>query len=318
MRVTAIQFSRTLLAVLGGLALLSVSPKAQSGQGGAAPAPAPPDFSKVEIKTTKVGNNLYTLEGQGGMIGVLVGPDGIFMVDTQFAPLTPKIVAAVKQLSPLPIKFVVNTHVHGDHTGGNENLAKMGATIFSRDELRAGLANPPAAANGTPGVPAPPAALPMVTYRGPVTFHMNGETVELTPIARAHTDGDTLVQFVNADVIMTGDFYRSVGFPNIDRINGGSLNGMVNGLGVVIGKAGPNTKIIPGHGPTVDRTAVMAHRDMILALRDRVQQLVAQGKSQDDVVAAKLTSSFDAQIPQAAATSDRFVGQLYAELKPRK
>lgn len=320
MRVTAIQFSRTLLAVLGALALLSVSPKAQGGQGGAAPAAAPaaPDFSKIEIKTTKVGNNLYTLEGQGGMIGVLVGPDGVFMVDTQFAPLTPKIVAAVKQLSPLPIKFVVNTHVHGDHTGGNENLAKMGATIFSRDELRAGLANPPAAANGTPGVPAPPAALPLVTYRGPVTFHMNGETVELTPIPRAHTDGDTLVRFVTADVIMTGDFYRSVGFPNIDRINGGSLNGMVNGLGVVIGMAGPNTKIIPGHGPTVDRTAVMAHRDMILALRDRVQQLVAQGKSQDDVMAAKLTSSYDAQIPQAAATSDRFVGQLYAELKPRK
>jgi glyoxylase-like metal-dependent hydrolase (beta-lactamase superfamily II) len=320
MRVTAIQFSRALLAVLGVLALLSVSPKARGGQGGAAPAAAPaaPDFSKVEIKTTKVGNNLYTLEGQGGMIGVLVGPDGVFLVDTQFAPLTPKIVAAVKQLSPLPIKFVVNTHVHGDHTGGNENLAKMGATIFSRDELRAGLANPPAAANGTPGVPAPPAALPMVTYRGPVTFHMNGETVELTPIPRAHTDGDTLVQFVNADVIMTGDFYRSVGFPNIDRINGGSLNGMVAGLGVVIGKAGPNTKIIPGHGPTVDRTAVMAHRDMILALRDKVQQLVAQGKSQDEVLASHPTMSYDAQIPQAATTNERFVGQLYAELKPRK
>src|SRR5260370_16260510 len=183
MRVTEIQFSRALLAVLGVLALLSVSPKARGGQGGAAPAAAPaaPDFSKVEIRTTKVGNNLYAREGQGGMIGVLVGPDGVFLVDTQFAPLTPKIVAAVKQLSPLPIKFVVNTHVHGDHTGGNENLAKMGATIFSRDELRAGLANPPAPANRTPRVPAPPAALPLSPYRGPWPFHLNPQARQANP-----------------------------------------------------------------------------------------------------------------------------------------
>src|SRR5215475_14512697 len=148
------------------------------------------DFSKVEIKTTKITDKFYTLEGQGGMIGALVGPDGVFLVDTQFAPLTEKIVAAVKKISSGPIRFVVNTHVHGDHTGGNENFGKMGTVIFSRDQLRARLARPAGNAQ-----PAPPAALPVVTYDGPVTIHMNGEEVRLIPIRSAHTDGDTLVRF---------------------------------------------------------------------------------------------------------------------------
>src|SRR6266566_594029 len=174
MKIARIKISLVGLATLFGMAALTYSQ-------------APPDFSKVEIKTTKVADNFYTLEGQGGMIGVLAGPDGVFLFDTQFAPLTGKIVAAVKQISPNPIRFVVNTHVHPDHT-----------------------------------------------------------------------DGDTLVYFHNSNVLMTGDFYRSIGYPNIDRANGGSLNGMIDGLGVVIGMAGPNTKIIPGHGPTVDRTAVIA------------------------------------------------------------
>src|SRR5262249_53447559 len=214
------------------------------------------DFSKVEIKTTKITDKFYTLEGQGGMIGALVGSDGVFLVDTQFAPLTEKIVASVKKISPSPIKFVVDTHVHGDHTGGNENFAKLGAVLFSRDQLRARLANP-----GGTAQPAPPAALPMVTYDKPVTLHMNGEEIQLIPIRAAHTDGDTLVRFPGLDVMMTGDYYQSIQFPNIDHPNGGSLNGMLEGLAITIGMAGPKTKIIPGHEPTVDRATVMAHRD---------------------------------------------------------
>ena len=283
-----------------------------------APAQAQQDFSKVQIKTTPITKNFFTLEGQGGTIGVLSGPDGIFMVDDQFAPLTDKIVAAIHQISNAPIKFVVNTHVHGDHTGGNENLGKMGVTILARENLRNRLAHPAPAANGTPGVPAPTVALPMITYNGPVTFHMDGEDVQLIPIAAAHTDGDTMVRFVNADVIMTGDFYRSIQYPNIDRINGGTLNGMIDGLGQIIARSGPNTKIIPGHGPTVDRTAVMAHRDMILSIRDRVSKLIEQGKSQDDVLAAKPTADYDSKVPNSAETTQRFVTQLYAELKPAK
>jgi cyclase len=273
-----------------------------------------PDFSKVEIKTTKISDNFYTLDGQGGTIGVLVGADGIFMVDSQFAPLSQKIAAAIHQISDKPIRFMVNTHVHGDHTGGNENFAKMGATIFARDELRYRLAHPAPGANGAPGAPAPAAALPVVTYEGPVTIHMDGEEVQLIPIHRAHTDGDTLVHFVHNDVLMTGDYFRSIQFPNIDRANGGSLDGMLEGLGITIGMAGPNTKIIPGHGPMVDRAAVIAHRDMILAIRAKVDALVQQGKTVDEVLAAKTTSDFDS-IPNASTTSERFVRQLYAELK---
>ena len=164
----------------------------------------------------------------------------------------------------------------------------------------------------------PPPALPLVTYRGRTTFHMNGEEVDLIPIPRAHTDGDTLVRFKNADVLMTGDYYRSVGYPNIDRANGGSLNGMLEGMGVTIGLAGPNTKVIPGHGPTVDRMGLIAHRDMILAVRDRVAKLVQQGKTAEETLAAHPTSDYDSKVPQAQQTSERFVGQLYAELKPAK
>jgi glyoxylase-like metal-dependent hydrolase (beta-lactamase superfamily II) len=275
-----------------------------------APAPAaqPPDFTKVEIKTTKLTPNFYVLEGQGGAIGVLVGPDGVFMVDSQFAPLSDKIAAAIRQVSDRPIKFMVNTHVHGDHTGGDENFAKMGVTIIARDELRARLAAPP---NG----PKPAAAaLPIVTYKGAMTFHINGEDVQLIAVPAAHTDGDTMVKFPNADVIMTGDFYRSAGFPNIDRANGGTLNGMLAGLQAVVDAAGPSTKIVPGHGAIVDKNAVAAHRQMIVAIRDKVAALVKQGKTQQEVIAAKPTSEYDAKVPQAGTTGERFVGQLYAEV----
>src|SRR5499426_2691462 len=267
------------------------------------------DFSKVQIKTTKLTDKFYTLEGQGGTIGALVGPDGVFLVDTQFAPLSEKIVAAVKKISSSPIRFVVNTHVHGDHTGGNENFGKMGTVIFSRDQLRTRLAQP-----GGNAKPSPAAALPMVTYDGPVTLHMNGEDIQLIPIRSAHTDGDTLVRFPGLDILMTGDYYRSLGYPNIDRANGGTLNGMLDGLGTTIGLAGPTTKIIPGYGPTVDRAAVTAHRDIILAVRDRVADMVKQGKTAQEIIAAKPTASYDSKVEQAAMTSERFINQLYAEL----
>ncbi len=172
-----------------------------------------PDFSKVEIKTTKISDNFYTLDGQGGTIGVLVGPDGTFMVDSQFAPLSQKIAAAIHQISDKPIRFMVNTHVHGDHTGGNENFAKMGVTIFARDELRWRLAHPSPGANGAPGAPAPAEALPVVTYEGPGD-HPHGWR-------RCAFDSDSprshrwrhLVYFPNNDVLMTGDYFRSHPIP---------------------------------------------------------------------------------------------------------
>lgn len=289
---------------------------------GAARAQAPVDDSKTVLKSNKVTDNFYTIDGRGGTIGVLVGPQGTFMVDSQFAPLTDRIVAEIHKISPNPIRFMVNTHVHPDHTGGNANLGKMGVTILARDELRDRLMNPAPGANGQPGTPAPDIALPMITYENKVTFHMDGETIDLIPIRRAHTDGDTMVYFHNADVIMTGDFYRSIGYPNIDRVNGGSLDGMLAGLAQIVALAGPKTIIIPGHGPNVDRNAVQAHRDMILGVRNEVARLMQQGKTSEEVVAAHPTSSFDASVAPAAPNgdknADRFVGQLYAELKTTK
>jgi len=275
-----------------------------------------PDFSQVQIKTTKVASNFYTLEGQGGTIGVLTGPDGVLMVDAQFAPLSDKIVAAIKQISDVRIRFLVNTHVHGDHTGGNENIGKLGAVIIARENLRTRLAKPAPQANGQPGVPAPPIALPVLTYDGALTIHMDGEDVQLIAVPVAHTDGDTMVYFPNANVLMTGDFYRSTGYPNIDRANGGTMNGMLAGFDMIIKTGRPDTKIIPGHGATVDKAAVTAHKAMMVAVRDKVAALTRQNKTQEEVIAAKPTSEFDAKVTGATPmTADRFVGQLYQELK---
>jgi len=279
-------------------------------------AQAQTDYSKIQIKSNKLADNLYTLDGAGGTIGVLTGPDGVFMVDSQFAPLSEKIAAAIKQISGgQPIRFLINTHVHGDHTGGDENFGKMGATIIARPELRHRLAHPAPGPNGQPGVPMPAVGLPLLTYTGSLTLHMDGEEIHVYAIPRAHTDGDSIIQFVNADVIMTGDFYRSIQYPNIDRANGGSLPGLVDALNAVIANAGPNTKIVPGHGPVVDRAAVTAHRDMVIAIRDKVAALVREGKTQEQVVAAKPTADYDAKVQQPGTTAERFVGQLYAELK---
>src|SRR5204863_458842 len=259
MRRTAIRFS---FVVLAASAIMAVFANAQA-----------PDFSKVQIKTNKISNNFYTLDGQGGTIGVLAGPDGVFMVDGQFAPLTDKIVAAIKQITNAPIKYMVNTHVHGDHTGGNENFGKMGVTILARQNLRNRLEHPNPGANGQPVAPTAAPGLPTITYDAPITIRMNGEEIRLIPAPVAHTDGDTFVKFVNANVVMTGDFYRSIQYPNIDRANGGSLPGLIAALDSVIANSDANTKILPGHGPVVDRAAVVAHRDIVIAARDKVAAL---------------------------------------------
>ena len=275
------------------------------------------------MKTNKITDNFYTVDGRGGTIGVLVGPQGTFMVDTQFAPLTDRIVAEIKKISPNPIRFVVNTHVHPDHTGGNANLGKLGATIFARDELRDRLMNPNPGANGQPGTPAPEVGLPVVTYENKITFHMDGETVDLIPIRKAHTDGDTMVYFHNADVIMTGDFYRSIGYPNIDRANGGSLDGMIAGLAQVVALAGPHTKIIPGHG--ADRRQKCRRRAPGHDPRRAERGCKADEGGKDVGRSCRRAS----HVPRSTPTfrrprrtgiemADRFVGQVYAELKPAK
>lgn len=298
------------LSILSALAALTLV--------GNAVGQAPVDYSKVQIETVKLAPNFYVLNGQGGAIGILTGPDGVLMVDSQFAPLTDKIVAAIKQVSNAPIKFLINTHVHGDHTGGNENLGKMGVTIFAREELRNRLMHPAPGANGAPGTPAPAAALPVITYDSPITFHMDGEDVQAIPIPKAHTDGDTLVYFPNANVIMIGDYFRSLGYPNIDRANGGSLPGMLAGIDKAIGLCNATTKVVPGHGAITDRNGLVAHRDMIIAIRDKIAPMVSQGKTLEQVMASKPTAAYDSKVPGVGTTGDRFVGQVYAELKAGK
>ena len=299
-----------------------------------AAASAQADFTKVEIATDKIAPNLYLLSGSagldanhqdaaGGRIGVLAGPDGIFMVDSQYAPLTAKTVAAIKRISPAPIRYLVNTHIHIDHTGGNANFAKLGATILAREELREEMLHPPAQANGNPAQPRDPAGLPVITYGmgPPVQMHMNGEIIDMIPVRAAHTGGDTIIQFEHADVIMIGDFYRNYGYPYIDIANGGSLKGMLEAIDVMMKLAGPNTRLVPGHGTLITRGDLVPYRDMILAVRAKVQAMVAQGSTEAQVVAAKVTAPFDAKVqggllPAGAGTSaDRFVSEVYQELK---
>lgn len=272
------------------------------------------DFSQVQVKATKLADNFHMLEGQGGAISVLSGPDGILLVDSQFAPLTDKLVAAIRIISDQPIRYLVNTHVHGDHVGGNENFAKLGAVIFSRDQLRARLVRPNPGPNGQPGTPAPAKALPVVTYDEQVTLHLNGEEVQLIPIRAAHTDGDTLVRFVRHDILAVGDYIRSVGYPRVDLNNGGSMRGLLAAFDQTIRLAGPNTKIIPGHGPITDRDGVAAQRDIVQAVSAKIRPLVQQGKTIEEVIAAKPTAGFDAKVPSAAQTSEQMVRWIYNEL----
>ncbi len=296
---------RVLVATV--LAALVAAPAMAQGQ---------QDFSKVEIVTTKISNNFVALEGQGGRIGVLYGPDGIFMVDSQFAPLSDKITAAIRKVSDQKIKFLVNTHVHGDHTGGNENFGKTGVTIVSRPMLKQRLMKPNPPANGGPApAGAPAAAIPGYVIDSRTRMTMDGETIDLIPLPVAHTDGDTAVKFVKNDVLMTGDVFRSVGFPNIDRANGGSLKGMLEAFDTLIAASGPKTKVLPGHGPITNRAGIIAHKRMAVALRNQVAKMIAEGKTQEQIVAAKITNPYEKQTGNAAGTGDRFVGQVYADLK---
>jgi cyclase len=186
--------------------------------------------------------------------------------------------------------------------------------IVAREEVRERLMHPGPGPNGAPGTPAPAAALPMITFDGKMRFHLDGEDVQLIPIPHAHTNNDTLVYFPHADVIMAGDYFNSDQYPYIDREDGGSLTGMLDGMSLLIGLAGPNTRIVPGHGPVVGKNEAIAARDTILAVRDRVAPIVAQGKTLDEVFAAHPTADYDIRVAESKRTTDRFIRALYAEL----
>jgi len=257
------------------------------------------DYSDVEIQSHHVAGTYYYLEGAGGNIGLSVGEDGVVMIDDQFAPLTDKIVAAIGALSDGEIRFLINTHVHGDHTGGNENLGKMGIMILARDEVRVRLEEQ-----------SPEDALPVLTFSDSITIHANGEEVYVLPVPPAHTDGDSYIYFKGSDVLHAGDVFRTVAFPVIDIANGGTLDGTIEGLGLAVGLAGPNTKIVPGHGVVSSREDVMEFRDMVIDVKNRVEPMVARGMTYDQVAAANPTASYNAKW----GDPERFLRAVYAEL----
>ncbi len=257
------------------------------------------DFSNVEIIPHHVAGSVYYLEGRGGNIGLSIGEDGVVMIDDQFAPLTDRILAAIRRLNDGEIRFVINTHVHGDHTGGNENLGKLGILILARDEVRVRLE-----------AQSPKDALPVLTYSDAITIHLNGEEVYAFPVPPAHTDGDTFIHFVDSDVIHTGDVFRTTAFPVIDTNNGGTLEGTLQALGLLIGTAGPDTVILPGHGVPSTRMDVMAFRDMILEVRNAVAPMVESGDSYETVRANDPTADYNEQY----GDPDRFLRAVYTEL----
>jgi cyclase len=276
-----------------------------------------PDFSKVEIKTTDLGNKTYLLEGQGGNITVAVGSDGIILVDSQFAPLHDKIKAAIAGLSPLPVKFLINTHFHGDHTGGNEAFAKEGATVVAQDNIRVRLAA--GTVNGLTGAKTAPAtagAIPTDTYVGGTKkVDVGGRTAILTHANNAHTDGDTWVYFPDANVLATGDVFTNGRYPNIDFANGGGVNGVINAVDAFLKVSNDNTKIVPGHGPLATKAQLTEYRNVIATARDRVRKLYDEGKSEQEVLAAKPLADSDSKWAANEQAANNFVRVVYNSFK---
>jgi len=304
--------NRTGIAVVATIMALSAPGFAQQP---AASPPPPVDFSKVEIKTTDLGDNVYMLEGQGGNITVAVAKDGIIMVDGEFAPLHDKIKSAVAAVSNQPIKYLVNTHFHGDHTGGNEPFAKDGVTVVAeinvRNRLAAGTSN---GLTGAKTPPAPQGALPSKTYTGAFKIRLPGRVADLEHIANAHTDGDTYIWFKTANVLSTGDTFTNGRYPNIDFANGGNIRGMIAATDAYLKLTNAKSRIVPGHGPIADKTALIEYRTMLITARDRMAKLLKQGKSEDDVIAAKPFSDLDAKWAPTELAARNFVRVVYHSL----
>lgn len=276
-----------------------------------------PDYSKVEEKVTDLGKGVYDITGAGGNTTVAVGSKGVLVVDTQFAPVYDKLRAAITALSKEPVLYVVNTHYHGDHTGGNALFHdKDHATIVAHPKVAEHLSNPPPSANGAPGTPAPADALPTAPYSGGGTkLDVGGTVAELLhPPISAHTDGDTVVIFAAANVISTGDIVSMSGYPNIDVPGGGAIDGMIAGANYVIAHADAQTKIVPGHGNVTDRTGVMEYRDMLQTARDRIAKAKASGMTQQQVVDADLLADLDKRWKPGAGPS-RFPINVYLSVK---
>jgi cyclase len=280
-----------------------------------AASPPPPDFSKVEIKITDLGDNIHMLEGQGGNITVAVARDGIIVVDSEFAPLHDKIKAAIATISKLPIKYLIDTHYHADHTGGNELFAKDGAIVVAQDNVKKRLEE--GTTNGLTGArtpAAPKGALPSDTYTNFSKIRLTGRVADLKHIGNAHTDGDTYVWFKTANVLSTGDTFTNGRYPNIDFANRGNINGMITATDAYLKLTNARSRIVPGHGPLADRAALVAYRMMLVTARERMAALVKQGKSETEVIAAKPFADLNVKWAPTELAGTNFVRVVYHSL----
>src|SRR5437763_894593 len=281
-------------------------------------------WDKIEIKVTeKLSPNLFVLHGSqaldqahpdasGGRALVLFGPDGVLMVDSQNRQVQEKTLQAIRSFTDAPIKVLVNTHIHSDHTGANAFFAKQGALIFAQENLRNEMLRPPGRANAAPEMEAVPVATynynPAAPGQPAATFNMNGETVEFIPMMPSHTAGDTIVRFRKANVIYIEDFYRNFGYPFADQANGGSIKGMLAAVDLIEKLAGPDTMLVPGHGTLVKKQDLLPYRAMLVDIMAKVKTLRGQGKSLKDVLAANLTAPYDkTTLGDTQQSKDRFI-----------
>ena len=297
----------TVVASILGASLLATS---------AIPALAQRDFSSVEIKPQAVADDLYMLTGAGGNMALQVGDSGAFLVDDQFAPLSDKILAEIKKLTDQPLRFVINTHWHGDHTGGNENMGKAGALIVAHENVRKRMSTEQFTALWDRTTPASPeAALPVITFTDATTFHWNGDEVRVEYVGPAHTDGDSVIHFKKANVIHMGDTFFNGSYPYIDLSAGGSVDGVIENARRILELANDQTKIIPGHGPLTDKQGLQQYHDLLLRLRNKIKTLVDAGNTKEQVIAARPTAEFDAKYGQGFMKPDVWAGIVYDSLK---
>jgi len=276
------------------------------------PMPAPPD---VKIETVNLAPGIYMLVGRGGNVGLTVGTDGAAIIDDQFADMAPKIRAAVAMLSDRPVKFVINTHLHGDHTGGNDAFGKSGAVIIAQENVRRRLGTPQV----NPSTNAPVEArareaLPVITFANSATLHFNDDNLEFTHLPNAHTETDIAIRFRNANIVHMGDMFTGT-FPFIDGNTGGTLDGLIRAHESVLPTIDDNTKIIRGHGPLGNKAELQAYHDMLVVVRDRVAKLVKAGKSQDDVVAARPTKEFEEKYGGTNFNAAQWIGRAFVDQK---
>ena len=294
---------------LSTLAGLLFAPLAQAQQ----------DFSKVEIKADKLNETTWMLTGAGGNIGLSVGEDAVFLIDDQYAPLAPKIKAAIARITSKPVQFVLNTHFHFDHTGGNEAFGKDGALIVAHDNVRRRMSRDQLISLVNTTAPQPASskvALPVITVAGEITFHINGDEVHAFHVPRAHTDGDLVVHFRQSDVVHMGDTFFNGSYPFIDVSSGGSADGIVATADRVLALATDKTKIIPGHGPLASKADLQAYRDLLATVSQRIRDLRRAGKSDADIRAAKPAADFDARYGKGFITPELFVQMMLAALPP--